>query len=101
MKSVFFSSPTRAHGYALSHATKSSPDVPESTEIDPEVVEFRAHFDGRSPLDELVRVGARQMLQSAIEQEAAVYTQSPEFDPEPPGVPFAGLRICRTDETQN
>jgi transposase-like protein len=36
---------------------------------DPEVLEFRAGFEERSPLDELVRLGAQQMLQSAIEAE--------------------------------
>jgi len=37
--------------------------------VDPEVLEFRAQFGQRSPLDELVRQGAQQMLQSAIETE--------------------------------
>lgn len=36
---------------------------------DAEVVQFRAEFEGRSPLDELVRQGAQQMLQAAIETE--------------------------------
>jgi Transposase, Mutator family len=37
--------------------------------LDPEVLEFRSQFDPASPLDELVRQGAQQMLQSAIEME--------------------------------
>ena len=37
--------------------------------IDPEVVEFRAAFEARSALDEIIREGARQMLQTAIEVE--------------------------------
>jgi transposase-like protein len=37
--------------------------------IDPEVVEFREAFEAKSTLDELVREGARKMLQSAIEAE--------------------------------
>jgi len=37
--------------------------------FDPEVVQFRSQFDEASPLDELVRRGAQQMLQSAIEKE--------------------------------
>ncbi len=53
----------------MSHATKSQTDVPESGEIDQEVLEFRAQFEGRSTLDEIVRNGASQMLQAAIEQE--------------------------------
>lgn len=38
-------------------------------EPDPEVLAFRTAFDGRSPLDDLVRQGARQMLQAAQESE--------------------------------
>lgn len=41
---------------------------PDAT-LDPEVLEFRAQFGQSSPLDELVRHGAQQMLQSAIEME--------------------------------
>lgn len=37
--------------------------------MDAEVLEFRAQFGQTSPLDELVRHGAQQMLQSAIEME--------------------------------
>ena len=40
-----------------------------ATTLDPEVLEFRAQFGRTSPLDELVRQGAQQMLQSAIETE--------------------------------
>jgi len=40
-----------------------------ATMLDPEVVEFRSQFGPTSPLDELVRHGAQQMLQSAIEME--------------------------------
>ena len=36
---------------------------------DPEVVKFRANFESRSPLDELIREGARRMLQTAIDAE--------------------------------
>ena len=44
-------------------------DVPVDQQIDPEVVSFRAQFDQKSPLDEIVREGARRMLQSAIDAE--------------------------------
>ena len=37
--------------------------------VDEEVLAFRARFEGRSPLDELVQTGAQQMLQAAIEAE--------------------------------
>ncbi len=48
--------------------------VPVDTQIDPEVISFRAQFDQKSPLDELVREGARRMLQSAIDAEVDAFT---------------------------
>ena len=45
-------------------ADSSGSGVPE-----PEVVKFRANFESRSPLDELIREGARRMLQAAIDAE--------------------------------
>jgi putative transposase len=39
----------------------------------PEVVSFRARLDQKSPLDELVREGARRMLQSAIDAEVEAF----------------------------
>lgn len=38
-----------------------------------EVLAFRAAFAGRSPLDDLVRRGARQMLQAALESEVQAF----------------------------
>jgi transposase-like protein len=43
--------------------------------VDPEVVAFRAQFDERSPLDELVRSGAQRMLQAAIDAEVTNFIQ--------------------------
>ena len=43
-------------------------EFPE-TSIDSEVLAFRASFESRSALDEILREGARRMLQSAIEAE--------------------------------
>lgn len=40
-----------------------------ATAVDAEVLEFRSQFGQTSPLDELVRHGAQQMLQTAIEAE--------------------------------
>jgi putative transposase len=40
-----------------------------ATAVDAEVLEFRSQFGETSPLDELVRHGAQQMLQTAIEAE--------------------------------
>lgn len=52
-------------------AVPSPEFVGEST--DPEVLAFRAAFDGRSPLDELVLRGARQMLQAALDSEVQTF----------------------------
>lgn len=38
-----------------------------------DVVAFRAAFDGASPLDDIVRQGARQMLQAALESEVQTF----------------------------
>jgi putative transposase len=42
---------------------------------DAEVLAFRAAFDDRSPLDDLVRRGARQMLQAALESEVQAFLE--------------------------
>lgn len=47
--------------------------VPVDEQLDPEVVSFRDQFDQKSPLDELVREGARRMLQSAIDAEVDAF----------------------------
>lgn len=52
--------------------TKSKADragTPVDESVDPEVIAFRQQFDERSPLDQLVREGARKMLQEAINAE--------------------------------
>ena len=41
--------------------------------VDPEVLAFRANFEARSPLDEIVREGAQRMLQRAIDAEVAEF----------------------------
>jgi putative transposase len=60
----------------MRQSTKASPVSPAACGIfadrdaaDPEVLEFRAQFEQRSPLDEIVRVGAQRMLQAAVEAE--------------------------------
>ncbi|QEG40470.1 IS256 family transposase [Roseimaritima ulvae] len=47
--------------------------VPVDQQFDPEVISFRAQFDQKSPLDEIVREGARRMLQSAIDAEVEAF----------------------------
>jgi len=52
--------------------TKTKTDrrsTPVDQQLDPEVLAFRQQFDERSPLDKLVREGARKMLQEAINAE--------------------------------
>ena len=49
------------------------PATPVDEQLDPEVISFRAQFDQKSPLDELVREGARRMLQSAIDAEVEAF----------------------------
>lgn len=58
--------------------TKSKADrrsTPVDQPLDPEVLAFRRQFDDRSPLDELVREGARKMLQAAINAEVDGYVE--------------------------
>jgi putative transposase len=64
-----FNGPTRAQGYAMSKTTTATPTAPVGEAVDAEVLEFRANFEACSPLDELVRTGARRMLQAAIDAE--------------------------------
>ena len=54
----------------MSKVTKERQRNPEVEPMDSEVVAFRAQFEARSSLDEIVHDGARRMLQAAIEAEA-------------------------------
>ena len=51
----------------MTKSTKVTASNPAANQVDPEVVQFRAEFDERSPLDQIVQDGARKMLQDAIE----------------------------------
>ena len=70
----------------MTQRTTSATRIPEtrseatagSDPLDREVVEFRAQFESRSPLDEIVREGARQMLQAAIEAEVTEFVSRHE-----------------------
>ena len=58
----------------MNKTTTTTPQAPangvsSSENLDPEVLAFRANFESRSPLDEIIREGARRMLQAAIETE--------------------------------
>jgi len=52
----------------MRQVTTETLSSPEAT-LDPEVLEFGSQFGETSPLDELIRHGAQQMLQTAIETE--------------------------------
>lgn len=59
----------------VSGAIAGSPAEPA---FDPEVVSFREQFDTGSPLDELIREGARRMLQAAIDAEVSTFVAAHE-----------------------
>jgi len=46
---------------------------PERDNLDVEVANFREQFEGRALLDQVVRQGAQQMLQKAVEAEVQVF----------------------------
>lgn len=69
----------------MRQSTKNAARSPETSslkvegwapvESDAEVLAFRAAFDGTSLLDELVRQGARRMLQAALESEVQTFLE--------------------------
>ncbi len=59
----------------MSKATTQRHDIPVGRQLDPEVLAFRRQFDDRSPLDEIIREGARKMLQAAIDAEVDSFIQ--------------------------
>jgi len=58
-------------GYAHNKSTQETSRDPDAIQVKPEVIQFRAGFDERNPLDELVREGAQKMLQTALEAEVS------------------------------
>ncbi len=59
----------------MSKTTTQRHDIPVDRQLDPEVLAFRRQFDDRSPLDEIIREGARKMLQAAIDAEVDSFIQ--------------------------
>lgn len=57
----------------MSKSTTQRPDIPVDRHLDPEVLAFRRQFGDHSPLDEIVREGARRMLQAAIDAEVDAF----------------------------
>ena len=49
--------------------------MPVDEQLAPEVVAFRQQFEHANPLDEIVRQGARNMLQAAIDAEVEAFIQ--------------------------
>ena len=49
--------------------------TPVDEPLDSEVIAFQQQFDERSPLDELIREGARKMLQEAINAEVEAFIE--------------------------
>lgn len=76
---MYITTSAAPHGhkeYAMTKLKTDRREVPVDKPLDPEVVSFRAQFDERSPLDQLVREGARRMLQSAIDAEVDAFIAS-------------------------
>lgn len=66
----------------MEQSTKAGAALPVGTsrsasgdQPDAEVLAFRANFEGRGALDELIRAGAQRMLQAAINAEVAEFLQ--------------------------
>jgi len=65
--------PKWAKEYTVFQSKTDRADVPVDEPLDPEVISFRAQFDERSPLDEIVKEGARRMLKAAIDAEVEAF----------------------------
>jgi len=59
----------------MDETTAFDVENPERSDFDREVANFREQFDGRALLDQLVRQGAQQLLQKAVEAEVAEFLQ--------------------------
>jgi putative transposase len=57
----------------MNESTMIGHEVPTDITCDAEVLAFRGQFEGKSPLDELVREGARRMLQAAMDAEVEAF----------------------------
>lgn len=61
--------------YAASQSTATMPSGPAVDTVDGEVVQFPPQLDSKSPLDEIVRQGAKRMLQAAIDAEVEQFLE--------------------------
>lgn len=65
-------------GYAMNESISFDSEIPGVAYVDVEVAGFREQFEGRAALDQLVQMGAQQMLQKAIEAEVQEFLQQHE-----------------------
>ncbi len=57
----------------MSQSTTDTRSMPATSQPEPGTVAFQRPFEAASPLDELVRAGARRMLQEAIDAEVEAF----------------------------
>jgi transposase-like protein len=60
----------------MSKTTRSQDHAPVSDQLNSETVAFQQELGERSPLDEIVREGARRMLQAAIDAEVDAFIET-------------------------
>ena len=59
----------------MSKSKTDRPDVPVASEEERDIISIGAHADQKSPLDEIIREGARRMLQAAIDSEVDAFVE--------------------------
>jgi len=59
----------------MSKATTTTKKDPAPESLDAELLQFRAQFEEKSPLDQIVRQGAREMLHTAIDAEVEQFLE--------------------------
>ena len=59
----------------MNQFTKERPGMRGVEDTDAEVIVFRSRFGDQTPLDELVRLGAQEMLTAALEHEVQSFLE--------------------------
>ena len=59
----------------MSKSKTDRPDVPVASEEERDIISIGDHADQKSPLDEIIREGARRMLQAAIDSEVDAFVE--------------------------
>ena len=78
----------------MNQTTAFGTGLPEQP-IDAEVTSFREQFEGLGLLDAVVRRGAQQILQQAIEAEVQEFLQQHQDRRAPPACPGFGCTMVR------